>query len=136
MKAISLLQPWATLVAIGAKRIETRSWPTNYRGPLAIHASKGFSRQQKEICWSEPFRSTLLNAGYRLSFSNLEFGLILARVELIDCMLINSAEKPPEPELSFGDYTPGRYAWLLSDVQAYEVPIPAIGHLGLWEFEW
>ena len=39
MKAISLLQPWATLVSIGAKRVETRSWRTDYRGPIAIHAS-------------------------------------------------------------------------------------------------
>ena len=41
MKVITLTQPWATLVAIGAKRIETRSWPTRYRGPLAIHAAIG-----------------------------------------------------------------------------------------------
>lgn len=42
MKALSLTQPWATLVAIGAKKIETRSWSTSYRGPVAIHASKGY----------------------------------------------------------------------------------------------
>ena len=40
MKALTLYQPWATLVAIGAKKIETRSWSTPYRGPLAIHAGK------------------------------------------------------------------------------------------------
>jgi hypothetical protein len=40
MKAITLHQPWATLVAIEQKKIETRSWPTSYRGPLAIHAAK------------------------------------------------------------------------------------------------
>ncbi len=40
MKAITLHQPWATLVAVGAKRIETRSWATSYRGPLAIHAAR------------------------------------------------------------------------------------------------
>ena len=42
MKALTLTQPWASLVAIGAKRIETRSWSTPYRGLLAIHAAKGF----------------------------------------------------------------------------------------------
>jgi hypothetical protein len=41
MKGLTLTQPWATLVAIGAKRIETRSWPTRYRGLLAIHAGAG-----------------------------------------------------------------------------------------------
>src|SRR5271166_4355910 len=42
MKALTLTQPWATLVAIKAKRIETRSWRTSYRGPFAIHAGKSF----------------------------------------------------------------------------------------------
>ena len=41
MKAISLLQPWASLVVMGAKTIETRGWGTKYRGPILIHASKG-----------------------------------------------------------------------------------------------
>ncbi len=41
MKTLSLLQPWATLVVMGVKQIETRSWRTDYRGPLLIHASKG-----------------------------------------------------------------------------------------------
>ena len=40
MKTLTFLQPWATLVALEAKRIETRSWRTSYRWPLAIHASK------------------------------------------------------------------------------------------------
>jgi hypothetical protein len=41
---------------------------------------------------------------------------------------------PPEPELSFGDYTPGRYAWILTNVKALPEPIPAKGALGLWEW--
>jgi hypothetical protein len=40
MKAVSLWQPFASLIYTGAKKIETRSWPTNYRGPLAIHAAR------------------------------------------------------------------------------------------------
>lgn len=43
MKAITLTQPWATLVAIGAKCIETRGWSTPHRGQLAIHAAKSFA---------------------------------------------------------------------------------------------
>jgi len=39
VKTLTLSQRWATLVALGAKRIETRSWRTSYRGPLAIHAA-------------------------------------------------------------------------------------------------
>lgn len=59
MKALSLTQPWATLVAIGAKRLETRSWSTTYRGPLAIHAAKRFPRNCQELVLHEPFASAL-----------------------------------------------------------------------------
>jgi hypothetical protein len=64
MKAITLTQPWATLVAIGAKKIETRSWATAYRGPLAIHAAKGLGpvggkSGLRELCSTEPFCSVL-----------------------------------------------------------------------------
>lgn len=62
-KVLTLTQPWATLVAIGAKHIETRSWPTSYRGPLLIHAAKGFGkggmRAHKALCGTEPFCSVL-----------------------------------------------------------------------------
>lgn len=40
MKAITIRQPWAGLIAVGEKVYETRSWPTKYRGPIAIHAGK------------------------------------------------------------------------------------------------
>lgn len=49
MKAITITEPWATLVAIGAKQIETRSWPTSYRGPIAIHAAKGMTGDDQEM---------------------------------------------------------------------------------------
>lgn len=42
LKAISILQPRASLIACGAKKIETRGWSTSYRGPIAIHAGKKF----------------------------------------------------------------------------------------------
>lgn len=49
MKAISLWQPWASLVAVGAKKIETRSWATKYRGSLAIHATKKWNLELSEM---------------------------------------------------------------------------------------
>jgi activating signal cointegrator 1 len=55
MKALSLTQPWATLVAIGAKCIETRTWHTFYTGTVAIHASKGFPRDARVRCGQPPF---------------------------------------------------------------------------------
>lgn len=54
MKTFSLMQPWAMLVALGAKRLETRSWQTHYRGPLAIHASGHLSFENASFCCKEP----------------------------------------------------------------------------------
>lgn len=64
---LTLTQPYATLVALGAKQFETRDWGTRYRGALLIHAGKGLGPvggQQGliDLCLSEPFRSVLLAA--------------------------------------------------------------------------
>src|SRR6185369_10465534 len=52
---MALTQPWATLLAIGAKRWETRSWPSNFRGTFAIHAAKGFHADDRRIATDDPF---------------------------------------------------------------------------------
>lgn len=147
MKALSLTQPWATLVAIGAKRIETRSWGTSYRGPLAIHASKGFPKWAQETCWEEPFRHALVSGGEAVAEpkGSLPLGAVIATCRLAHCKFIRDPGmmstrdwKIPtseEHEYFFGDYTPGRFAWFLDDVQALPEPIPAKGALGLWEWE-
>lgn len=63
MRALTLTQPWATLVAIGAKRIETRSWGTRYRGPLAIHAAAQFPGWAKNLLSTGPFFDAFTAAG-------------------------------------------------------------------------
>ena len=135
MKALTLTQPWATLVAVGAKRIETRSWYTNQRGRIAIHAAKGFPLQARDICQEKPFRDVLHALG--LTLFDLPLGAVIATAELwrilrIDYM-VSALLPPPEPERSYGDYAPLRYAWYLRDVWAIE-PVPCKGHLGLWEW--
>ncbi len=140
MKTISLLQPWATLIAIGAKQVETRSWATKYRGPLAIHASKGFSKELQKLVWTEPFMTALLGPGNKLAFG-ADFNLPLGAI-IVTCNLTNVIPITPyfikgqsKQELAFGDYTfPGRFAWILDDVKQLPKPIPAKGSLGLWEF--
>lgn len=87
MRALSLTQPWATLVAQGAKRIETRSFQTTYRGQLAIHASKGFPRDAIELALTEPFRPTLHGLGYE-QLADLPLGSILAVATVADCVPI------------------------------------------------
>lgn len=153
MKVITLTQPWATLVAIGAKKIETRSWATNYRGLLAIHAAKGLgSVVGKEglrlLCREEPFR-TALEPLIGTDVSLLPLGAIIAVTELVDCrptridcgLAFYQRAKTgiwwqvSSQERAFGDYSDGRYAWLLCNVQRLKEPIGARGALGLWDYD-
>lgn len=133
MKAITLTQPWATLVAIGAKRIETRSWRTDYQGSLAIHAAATFPRRARELCEVEPFKSALAPLGVRFEPANY-LGVVVAICDLENVFGV-SVVNPGEPERSFGDYSPGRWAWMLTNVKPLAVPIQAKGALGLWEWK-
>jgi hypothetical protein len=135
MKCLSLMQPWATLVVLGAKCYETRRWHTEYRGRIAIHASRTFPEACRALCPQEPFRSVLHLAGCRQS-ADLPCGVIIGTVELVDCfpaweML---ARFPAgSPEAAFGDYHPGRWAWKLDEPIMFAVPIPYPGRLGLFD---
>lgn len=135
MKAMTVTQPWATLIASGAKRIETRSWRTRYRGPLAIHAAASFPRYALRACFDEQIASALGRSNVR-ALSDLPRGAVVAIAQLVDCRRVD--ELPgrllTSRELRFGDYTPGRYGWVLDDVRLLRRPVPARGALGLWEW--
>lgn len=133
MKAISLWQPWATLVALGVKQFETRGWATNYRGPLAIHAAK---RKADKYELNEAILESLIDAGFT-RLSELPYGCIVCTVDLVDCCTTESAHlssfwRPAERH--FGDYTPGRFAWRLANVQPVD-NIPARGSQGFWNWQ-
>jgi hypothetical protein len=150
MRGLSLTQPWATLVALGAKRIETRSRSTKYRGPVAIHASKGFPREYRALCFDEPFYGVL--HGARMIYPDLELGFgderflmslgaIVATARIITCAPTDQLQAINRAygrggllphELTFGDYSPGRFAWVLGDVRRLPNPIHCRGALGLW----
>jgi hypothetical protein len=155
MKALSLLQPWASLIAFGEKKIETRSWKTSYRGELYIHSSAKFPLDCRDICRSYPFWQALekrqINIGTtsRGLTIDLPTGVIIAKCNLIDCKRIISFENKHTfggvatledgsevraDETFYGDYTPGRYAWILEDIEKLQNPIPAKGKLSIWEF--
>lgn len=137
--ALTLRQPWASLVALEAKRIETRSWRTSYRGWLAIHAAKTLSKTEQLLCEQEPFRTALLRDAAldpaRPLATQLPRGCIIAIARLDSCLPMETSEWPSEPERSFGDYAPDRYAWYLSHIHRLPQPIPARGALGLWRIE-
>ena len=135
MKALTLTQPWATLVAIGDKKIETRSWNTNYRGPLAIHAAKGFPVTAKGLCYDAVFKECLQFAGYK-DHQALPLGAVIAVCNLVEVKKITGYEKLPKgKEYIFGDYRLNRYMWCLENVVAFPEPILVKGALGLWEWK-
>lgn len=136
MKAITLTQPWATLVAVGAKKIETRSWTTTYRGELAIHAAKGIGRESLDAMMLPPFKDALRKAGY-MFLADLPRASVIATVTLVDvvpCDKYLRVSGISHDEQAFGDFGQGRYAWFMQDVKRVEPPVPAVGHLSLWEW--
>ncbi len=121
MKAITIKQPWATLIALGEKKFETRSWQTKYRGPLAIHAGKSVDKEACEDSW---IKGLLAEHGIT-SWKQLPTGVVLATTELVDCHKIGLrvgyvvATTGPDIhgyEFVLGDYTEGRYAWELTNL--------------------
>ncbi len=134
MKAITLTQPWASLVAIRAKKIETRPWNTNYRGPLAIHAAKEMNAVAR-ACYHKPMFCEALAAKGILNLEDLPLGVVIAICKLIAVHPITRfTEVPIDPEFSFGDYRWGRYMFILENIERFPHPIPARGALNLWEW--
>lgn len=142
MKAITIIQPWATLIALGEKQFETRSWATRHRGELAIHAGKIIDRIACEI---PAIKSALARHGY--TADNLPTGAVVAIARLAECHKVNGIQGNIAAsigteyriiegnELGFGWYDFGRFAWELADVQQLLEPIPAKGQQGLWNWE-
>lgn len=119
---LTLTQPWATLMAIEAKRDETRDWWIRFRGWFAIHAAKGFPPECQALCYQEPFAGVLAKAGYN-GPADLPLGRVLAVTELLDCIETDSIIRSVgEPERSFGDYSPGRFAFRTGGVRRLRDP--------------
>ena len=142
MKALTIKQPWATLIALGEKKFETRSWQTKHRGPLAIHAGKSVD---KEACNDREIKQALAKHGIT-SYKQLPIGAVIATAEIAQCHSItkdwcecgvaetDKGEKIEGDEYCFGYYEEGRFAWEIANVQVLNVPVPAKGQLSLWEW--
>ena len=135
MKAITVWQPWATLLGTGQKHNETRSWRTSYRGEILIHAAK---TDHSGILLHIPMEELkhFQNAGV---VNKLPTGAIIGKANLVDCFQIDEAyrrklQRENPAELAFGDYTIGRYAWVMADAILFNKPIPAKGKQGLWNW--
>ena len=129
MKVISIKEPFATLIANGIKKIETRSWKTNYRGELFIHASG--KQLAKEFIKNDFVLDLIKNM-------DMNYGHIICKCNLVDCIYMDEQFlnyiKQNQIEYNLGEYKLGRYAWIIEDVEPI-YPMPAKERLNIWNFD-
>lgn len=142
MKALPLWQPWATLVAVGAKRVETRSYPPGRLGlrlgqRIAIHATKtGPSLEQ--LLEADAVYMNALRGAYgptpRAAARALPRGAIVATARIGPASpSARLLERLDDLELMLGDYSADRYGWPLEDVQPLADPLPWLGSQGTFD---
>lgn len=143
MKAITIWQPWASLLVSGKKVYETRNWATAYRGPITIHAAKRLVRQTIDALVADRgagwvaldyFDAIFMRPN---SLEKLPTGAVIGKAILTRCNLVTEdflASLTPM-EKALGDFTIGRYAWEFYSMVPVDPPIPARGAQGLWTFE-
>lgn len=129
MRVLSLKEPFATLIYEKKKLVETRSWKTNYRGELYIHAS--MTKISKSDLEYKELMSLVEN-------KNMNFGNIICKCNLVDCIYmtkeyVEDMKKNNHQEYICGEYSEGRYAWILDDVEPIS-SIKAKGNLNIWQF--
>jgi hypothetical protein len=163
MKCLSLWQPWASLLVAGLKQVETRGWPIRHRGPLLIHAAKKWDETLAEMCLQAPFREAIAAFGVPPAPHSwttadmldkkrgwaLPFGAIVGRVNVVECYPTEQVDVSPmamptpnrgvnrilinSTEAAFGDYSPGRFAFLCENAVRFDEPIPFRGLQGLFD---
>src|SRR3990167_7355801 len=112
MRALTICQPYAHLIVMGEKRVENRTWPTRYRGPLAIHAGKS-------LAWMDGERPS----------ADMAFGAIVGVVDLIDCVALDVAESmamacKKYPWFVGHEHVEGPFCFVLDNVRRFDLPMP------------
>lgn len=125
MKALTIKEPWATLIIEGYKKYEFRSWKTNYRGKILIHAGMSLEKEM-----AEKFRT------YNLEYSK---GAIIGEAEITDCIKVSAEFNQKLRKINPVVYRKSNhvetYAWKLENVKKYDNPISIKGKLGLWNYD-
>lgn len=128
MLALTIRQPWAWAILVAGKDVENRTWPTSYRGPIAIHAARGMTHL--EWCQFLDFyrHSVGWHTGVHIDGpplpepAELVRGAIVGTAEVVDCVT-----EHPSP------WFEGPRGFVLDNVVALPEPIPCKGALGLWD---
>jgi hypothetical protein len=146
MRVLTLWQPWGSLIDLRRKRIETRGWSTSYRGDLLITAAKTWNRDLDALARQPAFITALTTRGAPYHDAGAGAALITAPggtfelprgkalciVRLADCVPVEEIrDHLTEEELAFGNYTDGRFAWILTNLRRLVKPVPWVGAQGL-----
>ena len=125
MKVLTIREPWASLVINGYKKYEFRSWKTNYRGKLLIHAALGTDKDVISRFYD-----------YNLDYTN---GTIIGECDLVDCILVDKEFSDELRMIDSNVYANSnyneKYAWKLENIIKYDEPIYCKGQLGLWNYD-
>jgi hypothetical protein len=125
MKALTVKQPWASLILAGYKDVENRSRPTKHRGPLAIHVSKRAAAGNGFELLPSPEIFPWSHALLATSPKYAQFGMVIGTVDVVDC--IQDSKSP----WAMRDH----WHWVLDNARPLDEPVPAKGRLGLWEWD-
>ena len=124
MKAITIKEPWASLIINGYKEYEFRSWKTNYRGKILIHAGKTLEKE-----YAKKFEE------YHLSYG---CGEIIGEAVIDDCVLVDeklNKELNNKNKLVYGNNNHDKtYGFHVTNIKKYYKPIKCNGKLGLWNY--
>lgn len=159
MKALSIKQPWASLIAHGIKDIENRTWATKYRGRIYIHSSLNPSFHNLTLNLSHDQIDAIVSYGhyhpnYGISLDtrddSYKYGAIIGEVDIIDCVINHPSiwaeytegvayNKNAYPNGVAHHHGIGRkgtvYNWVLANAELYDEPILNVkGKLSLWEY--
>jgi hypothetical protein len=132
-------------MALDLKRYETRGRQTHHRGPLVIHAAKCWMDYQQNFAFEMPAEHWVAfkYAGIMSMPTDLPMGALVAVVDVVDCVRVESLTLPPAPdrphyglsdeERFWGNYSPGRWAWITTNVRRFKTPIPWRGYQYLFD---
>lgn len=125
MKALTICQPYAELIARGDKPIENRTWPTHYRGPLLIHAGKS-----RAWLGDDDEEAAL----YGVNVAEISFGAIIARANLVGCFAVDDPAAWPYAfsHLRAHEHAYGPWCWILTNVERID-PLPYRGAMGVFD---
>lgn len=141
MKALSIKQPWASLIAHGIKDIENRTWKTNFRGRIYIHASAVSQGSLYEHLNEQQLKAVNNHWTAAPPYPDRPLSAIIGEVDIVDCVINHSsiwAEKTFMYECDeTGEKPIGKpiYNWVLENAILYDKPILNVkGKLSLWEY--